>query len=80
MGHAPLPLLATLLAGALLATELHTFAYGGCSAMEADATAAAPEHGGAVPPAASGAGDAAVVAVYGESKRLVPQGSNPLHN
>lgn len=75
---------ATLLVVLLLATELATFTYG-CRALKADvavAAAAARKHRDTVlrtpPPAAPGAGEAG--AVYGESKRLVPQGPNPLHN
>lgn len=66
----------------------------GCRALKADvavvAAARPRRHGGTVgtvlqagPPAASGTGgdgEAGGAVLYGESKRMVPQGPNPLHN
>uniref|UniRef100_A0A0E0K2V7 Uncharacterized protein n=1 Tax=Oryza punctata TaxID=4537 RepID=A0A0E0K2V7_ORYPU len=67
----------------LLANEVATFGYGCRALKQADcAMVATPKHGdtslmrAAAPP---GPGEARG-AVYGESKRLVPQGPNPLHN
>jgi hypothetical protein len=70
-----------------LGIELATVTFCGCL-KPAVAAAAAPKHGGAAlrtarapPRTAPGVGsDAGSWAVQGESKRLVPQGPNPLHN
>lgn len=59
-----------------------------CRLLKPAVAAVAPEHGGgalwaarAPPRTAPGVGgDAGAWAVQGESKRLVPQGPNPLHN
>lgn len=76
----------------LLGIELMaTFTYISCRALKPCAATAARKHGGAVlwtavraPPrrAPDVGGDVGATArtVQGESKRLVPQGPNPLHN
>ncbi|KAL5207269.1 hypothetical protein ABZP36_031704 [Zizania latifolia] len=66
----------------LVASEMATFGYG-CRALRADGVAGAgtPRHGDTVLMRAAPPGPGeAEAAVYGESKRLVPQGPNPLHN
>jgi hypothetical protein len=87
-GSPPLPdtlnLVALLLLLLLLlgAAELVTGACS-CRALEADA-ASARKHGGTVlrrgPPPPASATAAAGGAAYDASKRMVPQGPNPLHN
>ncbi|OEL17480.1 hypothetical protein BAE44_0021505 [Dichanthelium oligosanthes] len=86
MRHAPSPAMLLLLL--FLGIELATFACS-CRGLKSDVAAAARKHGGAAlwaaraPPrtAPTGVGgDTGAWAVQGESKRLVPQGPNPLHN
>uniref|UniRef100_A0A0E0CNZ3 Uncharacterized protein n=1 Tax=Oryza meridionalis TaxID=40149 RepID=A0A0E0CNZ3_9ORYZ len=80
---APLPAVTFLVVVVLLANEVATFGYGCRALKQADcAMAATPKHGSTVlmrAAAPPGPGEARA-AVYGESKRLVPQGPNPLHN
>lgn len=73
----------------LLLLLLATFTYISCRAPKPDEATAARKHGGAVlwtvrPPPRTAppdvGGDMGARAVQGESKRLVPQGPNPLHN
>ncbi|KAG2660156.1 hypothetical protein PVAP13_1KG409000 [Panicum virgatum] len=84
---------AMLLLLLLMGIELATFTCSGRSGLKSDVAAAAREHGGAAlraarapPRTAPGVGGGRDVgawapwAVQGESKRLVPQGPNPLHN
>ncbi|CAN6245279.1 unnamed protein product [Urochloa humidicola] len=82
MRHAPSPAMLLLLL--LLGIELATVTCN-CRGLKQDvAEAAAAKHGGAAlwvarapPRTAPGVG---AWAAQGESKRLVPQGPNPLHN
>ena len=74
----------------LMGIELATFTCSGRSGLKSDVAAAAREHGGAAlraarapprtAPGVGGGRDVGAWAVQGESKRLVPQGPNPLHN
>ncbi|KAK3154736.1 hypothetical protein QOZ80_2BG0194500 [Eleusine coracana subsp. coracana] len=86
MRKAPSPATLMLLLILLLAIELPVFT-NGCRTPK---SAEAPRHGGAVlwtarappsmvPPGASNV-DALALTMHGESKRLVPEGPNPLHN
>ncbi|PAN07292.1 hypothetical protein PAHAL_1G324300 [Panicum hallii] len=86
MRHAPSPAMLLLLL--FMGIELTTFTCSG-RGLKSDVEAAAREHGGAalwterVPPRTApsvGGGDVGAWAAQGESKRLVPQGPNPLHN
>ncbi|KAG8060103.1 hypothetical protein GUJ93_ZPchr0002g26162 [Zizania palustris] len=68
----------------LVANEMATFGYG-CRALRADGVAGAgagtPRHGDTVLMRAAPPGPSETeAAVHGESKRVVPQGPNPLHN
>ena len=89
MRHAPSPAMLLLLL--LLGIELATVTYISCRALKPDAATAARRHGGGAvlwttvraPPRTApdvGGDVGARAAVQGESKRLVPQGPNPLHN
>jgi hypothetical protein len=73
----------------LLGIELATVTYISCRALKPDAATAARKHGGGAvwtraPPRTApddvGGDVGARATVQGESKRLVPQGPNPLHN
>ena len=88
MRHAPSPAMLLLLL--LMGIELATFTCSG-RGLKSDVAVAAREHGGAAlwaarapprtaPGVGGGGGDVGAWAVQGESKRLVPQGPNPLHN
>ncbi|CAN6279332.1 unnamed protein product [Urochloa humidicola] len=87
MRHAPSPAMLLLLL--LLGIELATVTCS-CRGLKPDVAAAAavaPKHGGdglwvarAPPRTAPGVGGVGARAAQGESKRLVPQGPNPLHN
>ncbi|CAL4886478.1 unnamed protein product [Urochloa decumbens] len=87
MRHAPSPA-AMLLLLLLLGIELATVVTCSCRGLKPDVAAAAvAKHGGAAlrvarapPRKALGVGGGGAWAAQGESKRLVPQGPNPLHN
>ncbi|CAO2039843.1 unnamed protein product [Urochloa humidicola] len=83
MRRAPSPAMLLLLL--LLGIELATVTCS-CRGLKPDVSAAG-KHGGAAlwiarapPRMALGAGGVGAWAAQGESKRLVPQGPNPLHN
>ncbi|CAL4968015.1 unnamed protein product [Urochloa decumbens] len=84
MRHAPSPAMLLLLL--LLGIELSTVVTCSCRGLKPDVAAA--KHGGAAlrvaraPPrmALGLGGGVGAWAAQGESKRLVPQGPNPLHN
>ncbi|KAG8037924.1 hypothetical protein GUJ93_ZPchr0006g41632 [Zizania palustris] len=83
----PLPATFLVVVLLLVVNEIATFGYG-CRALKADgavagagARAGTPRHGDTVLMRAAPPGPGvAEPAVYGESKRMVPQGPNPLHN
>ncbi|KAL5212390.1 hypothetical protein ABZP36_023237 [Zizania latifolia] len=81
----PLPATFLVVVLLLVVNEIATFGYG-CRALKADgavagAGAGTPRHGDTVLMRAAPPGPCvAEAAVYGESKRMVPQGPNPLHN